>query len=105
MITPGSVSCFCVATSEPTATFRSGLRPGQPEVENLHAVVLGDKKILRLQVTMHDPFLVGGGKSTGDLLRIFNGLARSDCAIIQLCAKLFAFEQFGDDVRRASAFY
>ncbi len=57
----------------------AGLRRAQfcqSEVENLHAPVFSDKQILRLQVTMHDAFLVCGGESRSDLLCALKRSAR-----------------------------
>ena len=74
---------------------------GQAEVENLHAVVGRHEQVLRFQVAMDDPFPVCGGESCGDLLRVLNRLARSDCTIASVARAAPPVEQFGDEERRA----
>ena len=46
---------------------RVGVAMREPEVENLHPSVTGDEQILRLQIAMDDPALVGGGEPSCDL--------------------------------------
>src|SRR5262245_59167971 len=50
---------------------------------------------------MDDAFLVRGGQAGGDLLGVLDGLARRQRKVIQPRAQYFAFEHFGDEVRRA----
>ncbi|MCG3159447.1 MAG: hypothetical protein JMDDDDMK_00436 [Acidobacteria bacterium] len=58
------------------------LQLSKSKIENLHAAVIRDKQILRLQVTMGDAFLVRGSESGGDLLRILNGRAHGQRAFV-----------------------
>ena len=48
---------------------RPGRRPqlGEPEVHDLRDTVLADHDVLRLDVPVDDPLLVGGGEPVGDL--------------------------------------
>ncbi len=43
-------------------------RPGQPEVRDLDAAVLGDQDVLGLDVAVHEPGLVRAGERAEDLL-------------------------------------
>src|SRR5262249_15908796 len=72
----------------------------QSEIEDLHPPVVRDEQVLRLQVTMDDPFGVSGGQSLGDLPRAIHRLSWSDRALFYQLAQLFAFEQLGDDIGR-----
>jgi hypothetical protein len=50
---------------------RAGSRPhfGQTEIEDLHRAVAGQEHVLRFEVTMNDPPIVGAGQSLRDLDR------------------------------------
>ncbi len=50
---------------------------------------------------MDDASLVRGCQTGGDLLGVIDGLANKQRAVIQLCARYFAFKQLGDDIGRA----
>src|SRR5262249_15785108 len=67
----------------------------QAEVENLDAAILRDEQVLRLQITMHDAFGMGGGQPVGNLLSVVNNNAHRQRAFVQLFAQYFAFQQFG----------
>ena len=83
------------------ARSRLRLQLCQAEVENLDAAVAGDEQVLRLQVAMDDPFRVRRGQTCGDLPRVLNRLAQGSAPSLELRAQLLAFQQFGDDERRA----
>ena len=73
---------------------------GDPEVEDLDHTVLGEKDVLRLEVAVDDPLLVGGGQATGDLDRELHRLAHAQGARGHAVAQRLALEQLGDDVGR-----
>jgi hypothetical protein len=43
------------------------MSPGDPEVADLHVIVLGDQDVSRLDVAVHRAALMGGGQAVGDL--------------------------------------
>src|SRR6266852_2901240 len=43
---------------------------GYSKVENLYAAIFRDENVVGFQVTMHDSFLMRGGKTAGDLARV-----------------------------------
>ena len=47
------------------------------------------------------PLACAAARPFGDLPRVIERLSRSDSALLYQLAQLFAFEQLGDDVRRA----
>ena len=67
---------------------------GQSEVKNLHPAVAGEKKILRLQVAMHDALLVRRSKSLGHLDRVVDDSSHRQRAVAQPLAQGLAFQQF-----------
>ena len=52
--------------------------PCQAKVENLDVPVFRDEEVLGLQVAVHDPLLVGGGKTPGDLQGVVHRLLTWD---------------------------
>jgi hypothetical protein len=74
---------------------------GQAEVENLDASILGDKKILGLQVTMNDAIFVGGVQPTSDLHGVIDCCAHRQWAPLQLLTQGLPLQKFGHDVRDA----
>ncbi len=72
--------------------------PRQAEVEDLDATVLRDEDVVRLEVPMDDPLVVGGREAAGDLQRIFDGLARGERSSGQARAERLAIEQLHDRV-------
>src|SRR5207245_11297112 len=75
-----------------------GSLPREAEVENLRPTVGGDEDVLRLQVPVDDPLLVGGRKARRDLKRIVHGLAHGQRTAAQAAAEGLALEQLRDDV-------
>ncbi len=75
---------------------------GQSEVENFYAAIFGDEQIFGLEVAMDDAFFVGRRQAVRNLQRVIQSLA---CSIAshrsKTLAQRLAFQQFGDDVRRA----
>ncbi len=53
---------------------------------------------------MDDALFVRRGQAAGDLLRVVDGFAGSECAGAQAVAQRLAFQQFGNDVGRAAIF-
>lgn len=74
---------------------------GKSEVENFDAAIAQDEDIFRLQVAMHDPAIMGGGQAVRDLRATLDGFALRHRATFQHRPQAFAFEQFGDEIRRA----
>ena len=74
---------------------------GQAEVENLHPAVVGDEEVLRLEVPVDDPLLVRRRQPVRDLDGVLDRLADRQRAGGQTLAQRLAFEQLGDEVRRA----
>ena len=74
MIWPGSVFTCAVAASASAIAFRPRqLR--QAKIQNLHAFVVGEKQVFRLQVAMDDSLFVRRRQSPRHLQRVFNRLA------------------------------
>ena len=74
---------------------------GEAEVEDFHATVAGDEEVLRLQVAVDDPLLVGGGQRPRDLRAVVHGLAGRQRAVCELHPQRLAVEQLGDGVCHA----
>jgi hypothetical protein len=74
---------------------------GQAEVENLDAFVLRDENILRLQITMDDPFLVRCAQPARDLQRVVQRPARREGRVIEEFAERLPLQQLRHHVRRA----
>ena len=85
----------------PRAAGRFPLHLREPEVEDLEAPVLRDEEVVRLQVPMDDPFLVGGREAVRDLDRPVDRLAGRHPRPRDRLAEGLALEQLGDDVRGA----
>ena len=102
-----SSACRCVAMLLAPADGRVGLRElRETEVENLHAAVVRDEDVLRLQIAMDDALLVRGGEAVRDLHRVsFDEALRTrrsrPAVAAQPLAQRLALEQLRDDVRRA----
>jgi hypothetical protein len=75
-------------------------QPGQPEVENLHAAVSSDEDVLRLEIPVHDTFIMGGSQALGDLAGIFDRFTFRDGAAGEPLAQCGSFEQLGDKIGR-----
>ena len=74
----------------------------ETEVENLDHPRVGDQQIRRLQIPMHDAFVVCRGQSACNLNRQLDRLADRQRAVLQPFLKRDAGEQFGNDIRRAA---
>jgi len=61
--------------------------------------LFGNEQILRLQISVHDAFLVRSGEPADDLVRVMNRLAKCYRPFVKALTKFFAFEQFSNDVR------
>ena len=62
------------------------------------------KQVFRLQITMNDSFLMCRRQPANYLLSVLGYLAERYRAFIELLTEFSAFEQFGDDERRAVVF-
>ena len=56
--------------------------------------VIGDEEVLWLQVAVGNALFVGRGQAACDLLRIVDGLARTECAVAQAVAQSHSPRQF-----------
>ncbi len=70
------------------------------EVENLDHARVSDQQIRRLQIPMHDAFVVCRGQSACNLNRQLDRLADRQRAVLQPFLQRDAGEQFGNDIRR-----
>src|SRR5262249_33787633 len=64
----------------------------QAEVENLYAAIGCYKDVFRFEIPVHDALGVRCGQAVCDLDGISQHSPRSECALFQLRAQLFAFE-------------
>ena len=82
---------------------RRGVRrlrePRQAEVQDLDLAVARHEHVVRLQVAVRDPLVVGGREAAGDLAGVVDGLARGQ--ISRLFAQRLALEELEDDEGRA----
>ena len=74
---------------------------GEAEVEDLHAIIVDDEDVLRLEIAMNDSLLMRGRESARKLRRIFDGQSRREAAFIQFVAQRHAVDELHDDVRTA----
>jgi hypothetical protein len=74
---------------------------GETEVEDLDALVPGEKQVLRFQVTMNDPLLVRCSQPLCDLDSIVGRLADGQRPTSKPFAQRLSFEKFLDDVGRS----
>jgi hypothetical protein len=73
----------------------------EPEVQNLHAAVVGQKQILRLEVAVHDPLTVRRGEAGGDLDRDGDRASRRKRPGSEPASDRLTLEQLRDDIERA----
>jgi hypothetical protein len=68
----------------------------QTEVEDFHPAIFGDEDVVRLQVAVHDSFVVGGGESVGHLNPVVDRFPERQWSCIQALAESFTLQQFGN---------
>ena len=73
----------------------------QAEVQDFDAPLASDEDVLRLQVAVNDPFLVGGGETLRYLYREIRCLARTEFAPLEMLAQRPALQELGHRVRRS----
>src|SRR2546421_10937478 len=66
----------------------------QTKIENLHAAVSSDEKILGFEIAMSDPSFMRRGETLSNLLRIVERFAPLKRVVVELLAQLFTFQQF-----------
>ena len=74
----------------------SGAR--EAKIEDLHAAVVQDEDILRLQIPVHDPLVVRRGQSPGDLHCDLDCLADWQRSVGHTLAERLTLQQLGDGV-------
>ena len=75
---------------------------GQPEVDDLDAIVRRHHDVLGLQIAVHDAGLVRGGQPVGNLLRDLDDALERHPAAQHLAAQRGALDQLRDEVRRVA---
>jgi hypothetical protein len=73
---------------------------GQAKVDDLQLIISTDEDILRLQVTVHDSFLVCGDDAFGELKAELDGLFYREWTSAETPSKRLPFEQFRYEIRR-----
>jgi hypothetical protein len=71
------------------------------EVEQLHASIGRDEHVLGFDVPVDDSLVVCRRKPARNLNRVISGAVDRECTAIEVPAKRVAFEQFGNQIRRA----
>ncbi len=80
---------------------RGGRRPGEPEVADLDASVVGEQHVLGFEVAVHDAGAVGRGEAREQRLDDVHGLlARQRAVLLQQIAQRDAGQVLHDEVRR-----
>ncbi len=74
---------------------------GEAEVQDLHPPVVRQEEVGRLEVAVHDPLVVGGGETRGQLPRGVQALAQRQRAALQPLLQSLALQQLGDHVGHA----
>ena len=74
------------------------LRPGESEVEQLHAAVRGEERVLGLDVAVDDSAVVGAGQALGEREGDLYGLSPGEPLAGDPLAQGLALEQLGDGV-------
>jgi hypothetical protein len=70
---------------------------GEAEVEDLDPAVSGQEEVLRLEVAVDDPLVMGGRETARDLGRVVEGSCRGEGTPPQPPPQGLAFEQLEDD--------
>jgi hypothetical protein len=71
---------------------------GEAEVQDLDEPVARHEQVLRLQVAVHDPVLVGRGEASRDLQPVVEGAVRRQRRLAEAGPQRLALEQLRDDV-------
>ncbi len=74
---------------------------GEAEIEQLHAAVLVDHDVRRLQVAVHDALVVGALERPGDLQRDLQSLVERNRPGIQALVQVLALHHLHDEKPRA----
>ena len=72
----------------------------QPEVQDLDVAVLRDEQVVRLQIPVDDPLLVGGGEALDHLQCVVDGLSLRDRTRVELASQRLALQQLRHRVGR-----
>ena len=68
----------------------------EPEVEHLHGAIRPDFDVGRLEIAVHDPLLVRGFESVGDLFRDGQRIGERHRAARDVRGKIVAVDQLHD---------
>ena len=72
----------------------------EAEIQNLRPAFSRDEDVGRLEIAVHDPFVVGGRQTARDLDADIDRLAGRQRSVLQPARQRLTFEQLRDDVGR-----